>query len=162
MTKRCKGVLRLDKLMTHIKATHPECISAEGMSLLGMGFTITGADEGANVSATSPVDDDDSGLILLSTVVANEALDSLHVVDFARNTPPRSPPRRLASAATMQAATKQAVATATVENGVIGIGHEFWRFLTRSLDGVIQFNRIAKVIFSAEAIAAEVLRQQQI
>ncbi len=28
ITKRCKGVMRLDKLMTHIKAKHQECIPA--------------------------------------------------------------------------------------------------------------------------------------
>ena len=41
------------------------------------------------------------------------------------------------------------------------MGQEFWRSLTRSLDGVIKSNSTAQVIPSAEAIAAEVLRQQQ-
>jgi len=44
-TKRCKGVLRLDKLVSHIKNKHPECIPAEGISLLDMGFTTTRADD---------------------------------------------------------------------------------------------------------------------
>ena len=68
------------------------------MSLLGMGFTITGADYYGNVSEPSPVDDDHFGPDLSSSDVANEALDSLHVICPARTTPPTSPSRRLASA----------------------------------------------------------------
>ncbi len=41
------------------------------------------------------------------------------------------------------------------------MGHEFWRSLTRSVDSVIKSNSTAQVIPSAEAIAAEVLRQQK-
>ena len=43
--KRCKGVLRLDNLMTHIKAKHLKCVHAKGKSLLRMSFTMTGADD---------------------------------------------------------------------------------------------------------------------
>ncbi len=43
----------------------------------------------------------------------------------------------------------------------MGIIQEFWRFLTRSLDGVIKSNSRAPVITFAEAIAAEVSRQQE-
>ena len=97
MTKRCKGVLHLDKLTTHIRAKHPEYILAKGMSLLGMGFTITSADEYPNVSEPLPVADHQFGLDLSFGDVANEALDSLHVVGPARATPPTSPSRRLSS-----------------------------------------------------------------
>jgi len=38
--KRCKGVIRLDKLAKHINKTHPECIPAEGRSLFDMGSTM--------------------------------------------------------------------------------------------------------------------------
>ena len=47
--KRCKGVLRLDKLMKHIKSNHADCIPSEGRSLLRMGFTTTRADDGRNI-----------------------------------------------------------------------------------------------------------------
>ena len=47
------------------------------------------------------------------------------------------------------------------DEGVIGLGQQFWRSLTQSLDGVIKSNSTAQVIPSAEAIAAEVSRQQQ-
>jgi len=40
MNKRCKGVVRLDKLMKHITNAHPECIMSEGKSLLDMGFML--------------------------------------------------------------------------------------------------------------------------
>jgi hypothetical protein len=38
--KRCKGVICLDKLVTHTNKAHPECSPAEGRSLLDMDFTI--------------------------------------------------------------------------------------------------------------------------
>jgi hypothetical protein len=131
MTTRCKGVLHLDKLRTHIKAKHPECIPTEGRSLLGKDFTITGAkDYSTNVSEPSPVGDGHFGPDLSFGYVANEALDSLHFVGHARTTPPTSPSRRLASNLIEDT-------IATVERGV-GMGNEFWRFLMRSLDGVIK------------------------
>ena len=49
--KRCKGVVRLDKLMKHITSAHPECIPAEGRSLLDMGFTM---ETGGDVALDSP------------------------------------------------------------------------------------------------------------
>ncbi len=49
INKRCKGVLRLDKLMKHIKFNHADCIPSEGRSLLRMGFTTTRADDGRNI-----------------------------------------------------------------------------------------------------------------
>ncbi len=55
--KRCKGVLRLDKLVKHIKDKHPENIPAEERSLLAKGFTRTGGDDRPN-SPEMSVDDD--------------------------------------------------------------------------------------------------------
>ena len=100
--------------MTHIKAKHPECILAEGRSLLGMGFTITGADDYPNVSDLSPVDDGHFGPDLSSSDVANDALDSLHVVGHARTTPPTSPSRRLLASAPIEAT----IATVERRNGL--------------------------------------------
>ena len=54
-TKRCKGVLRLDKLMSHIKDKHPECIPAEGRSLLDMGFTTTRTDNYSTDRRNRPI-----------------------------------------------------------------------------------------------------------
>ena len=140
-TKRCQGVLRLDKLMRHIKDKHPECILAEGISLLDMGFTMTRADDGPKDPKLAPVEDDPMGPDLSADV---DAIDnpnlSLGVV--SRDT-----------SATLQ------VPVTTAEREV-GMGQKFWRSLTRSLDGVIKSNSSAQVIPSAEAIAAEVLRQQ--
>jgi hypothetical protein len=140
-TKRCKGVLRLDKLTSHIKDKHPECIPAEGRSLLDMGFTTTRADDGPNGPESTLVDDDPMGPPDPSPDAIDNPNLSLGVV--SRDT-----------SATLQ------VPVATAERGV-GLGQEFWRSLTRSLDGVIKSNSTAQVIPSAEAIAAEVLRQQQ-
>jgi hypothetical protein len=120
-----------------------------------MGFTVTSADDYPNVSEPSPVADHPFGPNLSFGDVANEALDSLHVVGPARATPTTSSSRRLASAPNDEATI------ITVDSGV-GMGQEFWRFLTRSLDGVIKLNSTSQVIPSAEAIVAEVLRQQKI
>jgi len=50
---------------------------------------------------------------------------------------------------------------ATAETWV-GMGQFFWRSFTRNVDRVIKVNSTAQVIPSAKAIAAEVLRHQQI
>ena len=49
--KRCKGVVRLDKLMKHITTAHPDRIPAEGRSRLDMGFTMG---NGGDVAPESP------------------------------------------------------------------------------------------------------------
>ena len=68
--KRVKGVMRLDKLMKHISKDYPECISAEGRSLLDMGFTTRRADDGPNGPQLDVVDDDPMGPDLSAGVVA--------------------------------------------------------------------------------------------
>ncbi len=55
--KRCKRVIRLDKLAKHINKTHPEYIPAEGMSLLDMGFTMKAGGDVPPPSSEMPVDD---------------------------------------------------------------------------------------------------------
>ena len=55
--KRCRGVIRLDKLAKHINKTHPECIPAEGRSLLVMGFTMETGGDVPPPSLEMPVDD---------------------------------------------------------------------------------------------------------
>ena len=116
-TKRCKGVLRLDKLVSHIKDKHPECIPAEGRSLLDMVFSTTRADDGPNGPESTPVDDDPMGPDLSAVDVIDNPKLSLGVV--SRDT-----------SAALQ------VPVATAEIGV-GMGQEFWRSLTRSLHSVI-------------------------
>ncbi len=106
--------------MMHIKSKHPEHIPADGMSLLGMGFSITGTDDCPNVSEQLPVDDGPSGPDLSSVDVA---------------LPPPSPSRGRLANAHVEATT------ATVERGLV-MGPEFWRVHTRSLDGVIKSNSI--------------------
>jgi len=59
--KRCKGVLRLDKLTKHIKDKHPECIPPEGRSIPQMGFTMTGADASPHSPKLVPADDGNIG-----------------------------------------------------------------------------------------------------
>ncbi len=49
--KRCKGVIRLDKLAKHINKTHPECIPADSLSLVDMGFTM---EIGGDAAPNSP------------------------------------------------------------------------------------------------------------
>ena len=140
--QRCSSA-RQSKLVSHIKDKHPECIPAEGRSLLDMGFTTTRADVGPNGPESPPVDDDPIGPPDLSAAALVVDNPNLLLGVVSRDT-----------SATLQ------VPVATAERGV-GMGQEFWRFLTRSLDGVIKSNSTAQVIPSAEAIAAEVLRQQQ-
>ena len=107
-TKRCKGVLRLDKLMSHIKDKHPECIPAKGRSLFDMGSTKTRADDGPNGPESAPVDDDPMGPDLSNGVVAIDNPNlSLGVVSQD-------------TSATLH------VPVAIAERGV-GMGQEFWR-----------------------------------
>jgi hypothetical protein len=148
--KRCKGVLRLDKLLKHIKDKHPESIPAEGRSLLAMGFTRTGGDDRPNSPEMSAGDDIVPTAPDLSSVDVAVGIPELSPHIAARNTP------RLESIA-----PGPADLTAAAQTGV-GMGQSFWRTLTRSLDGVIKSKSTAQVIPSAEAIATEVLRQQQL
>ena len=119
---------------------HPECLSIEGRSLLSMGFTRTGGDAG-RTNPEMPADDDDDPI----------GLDRLPDDNADHDT----------SDLTVRVGPSPQVQPATAETG-FGTGHHFWRSLTRSLDGVIKSNSTAQVIPSAEAIAAEVLRQQQL
>ncbi len=107
-----------------------------------MGFTRTCYDVGRN-NLELPADDADDpiGLDRLSSDDADHDIADFTARVAARHTPQVQP--------------------ATAEPG-FGTGHHFWRSLTRSLDGVIKSNSTAHVIPSAEAIAAEVLRQQQL
>jgi hypothetical protein len=57
--KRCKGVLRLDKLLKHIEDNHPRSIQVEGRSLLAMSFSRTILDDGRNRPELLVFDDDD-------------------------------------------------------------------------------------------------------
>ena len=57
MQKRCKRVLRLDKILKHIKDKHPESIPKEGRSLLAMVFTRRGGDDRHNSPEMSADDD---------------------------------------------------------------------------------------------------------
>ncbi len=110
--------------MRHINDKHPECIPAEGISLLDMGFTTTSADDGPNGPEYAPVDDDPMGPDI-SVGVAAVDNPNLSLGVISRDT-----------LATLQ------VPIATVERGV-GMGQEFWRSLKRSLDRVITSNSTA-------------------
>ena len=78
--KRCKGVLRLDKLLKHIKDKHPRSIQAEGRSLLAMGFSRTIVDDGRNHPDLSVVDDDNGPNI-------SSAAPDISSADVAHGTP---------------------------------------------------------------------------
>jgi hypothetical protein len=116
-----------------------------------MGFSRTVVDDGHNHPELSVVGDDD-GLAapdISSVDVAHGTPKLLGGVD-ARNIP----------ASGSRAPVAEFVAT-TNQTGV-GTGQSFWRSLVRSMDGVIKSNSTAQVIPSAEAIAAEVLKQQKL
>jgi hypothetical protein len=86
--KRCKGILRLDKLLKHIKDKHPECLPTEGRSLLSMGFTRAGGDVCRNISEL-PADDvgDPIGLDRLSGDNADHDTVDFSARVAARHTP---------------------------------------------------------------------------
>ena len=139
--KRCKGVMRLDKLLIHIKAKHPESIPAKGRSLLQMGFTrATPApptdlpDEVDGDGNESDETDDEGDTDGTPLVAASDAA------------------RRRSAAAQGQPDAAESIAS---------LGQEFWRSIIRVMDSVIKSNSTAQVIPSAEAIATEVLRQQR-
>ena len=127
--KRVKGVMRLDKLMKHISKDHPECIPAEGRSLLDMGFTM---DTGGEVSAAQhtpehfaadDVPDDAADPMLADDVAQNTT--SVSAADVARNTPANG---------SLEAAPQLPIATAEIR-GQAGQQH-FWRSLTTTVEEI--------------------------
>jgi len=112
--KWCKGVLRLGKLLKHVKDKHPECLPTEGRSLLSMGFTRTSGDVGRN-NPEMPADDaDDSiGIDRLSGDNADHDITDLTARVAARNT---TGSRSLAPSPQVQPATVETC---------IGTGHHF-------------------------------------
>jgi hypothetical protein len=105
-----------------------------------MGFTRTGADDGRDHPELSDAGDEDGLADPPEILSADVDLGSrAHVTEVV-------------------AATDATAATAQTMDGM---GQSFWRSLVRSVDGVIKSNSTAQVIPSAEAIAAEVLKQQK-
>ncbi len=115
-----------------------------------MGCTRTGGDDRNNIPEISPDDDIVPTAPDISSGDVADGISELSHVIAVRNTP------RFGSLAHASAILHDAAHTG------IGLGHSFWRFLTRSLVGVLKSNSTAHFIPSAEAIAAEVLRQRQL
>ena len=117
-------------------------------------FTMTGADTSPRSPEPVPADDGNIGPELSSSDGANDPPDFFLGFVVARIMPPTPASNSLALVVVEAPA-------ATDEIGV-GMGQFFWRSFTRNVDRVIKANSTAHVIPSAEAIAAQVLRQQQV
>jgi len=128
---------RLERMMAHLKSSHKDALIDDGSrTLLALGFSrgVAAASDSTHVSA--------AGLDNLPTAHANGQ----------------------AIATSDLPATTTAISThlATDEWGHDLDGQQFWRKFRQQMDAIIKANSIAQVIPSAEAIAEDVMKQQQV
>ncbi len=135
--------IRLDRFAAHIKSHHPDACGNGARSLLQMGFTR----RNVRAEATAPDGDEHERMASVSLINASSVTG-------------QDPQSQRIRQPSLPQATAATPSTAIAERITV-TGSMNFRAFAEQVDAVIKANSAAQVIPSAEAIAAEVLKQQK-